>query len=533
VTAVGALVFAVGALAFASGCGRNADAPALAVTTTQATAAPATNDLPDLPKSAGAPVVDLNGEYHAPERVSRGATPHQLAAIAMQTKVYAKPDTSAARLGELRAGAFANIDPAVVAGAGCPGGFRAIKPAGFVCLGGEATLNLDHPIARASQVRPDLSQRLPYMYGTVKRGGPLYSRLPTEADVKLFEPNLASHLKRYRRDKENGATYGLELWLRGKNVEGTPTALEALDAKTTDAELPWFVREGAFVPNLSGAIKGGAIKVGEVSTHNGISFVDTFLWQGRRIGVTADLRLLPTDRLRPIRGSEYHGLRIPEDAQMPFAIIRKRGQKRFRVVDGKYKVVGRLPYRSVVALNGHQRFVDGVLHYETTDGDLIDDRGASKLELPKKMPGWALAGERWIDINVRKQLLVLYEGEKPVYATLVSTGEAGLGDPEKTKSTRRGIFRIHTKYLTTTMDSKMVGEEFELRDVPFVQYFQDGYALHAAYWHDVFGMPKSHGCINLAPEDARRLFFWTEPKVPEGWHGAAKNLTGTVVFIHE
>ena len=69
--------------------------------------------------------------------------------------------------------------------------------------------------------------------------------------------------------------------------------------------------------------------------------------------------------------------------------------------------------------------------------------------------------------------------------------------------------------------------------MPYVQYFQDGYALHAAYWHDVFGMPKSHGCINLSPEDARRIFFWTEPKVPEGWHGAAKALTGTVVFIHE
>jgi lipoprotein-anchoring transpeptidase ErfK/SrfK len=82
------------------------------------------------------------------------------------------------------------------------------------------------------------------------------------------------------------------------------------------------------------------------------------------------------------------------------------------------------------------------------------------------------------------------------------------------------------------MDSKVSGEEFELRDVPYVQYFQDGYALHAAYWHDVFGQPKSHGCINLTPEDARRLFFWTEPQVPEGWHGAAKALTGTVLFVH-
>ena len=62
------------------------------------------------------------------------------------------------------------------------------------------------------------------------------------------------------------------------------------------------------------------------------------------------------------------------------------------------------------------------------------------------------------------------------------------------------------------MSSEVVGEEFQLKDIPYVQYFQEGYALHAAYWHDDFGIPRSHGCINLAPEDARWLFDWTEPQ---------------------
>src|SRR5690606_2285339 len=102
------------------------------------------------------------------------------------------------------------------------------------------------------------------------------------------------------------------------------------------------------------------------------------------------------------------------------------------------------------------------------------------------------------------------------YATLVSTGEAGLASADETTATRQGIFRIHTKHVTATMASSESGEEFELRDVPYVQYFKDGYALHGAYWHDRFGVPKSHGCINLAPEDARRVFAWTEPQVPTG-----------------
>jgi lipoprotein-anchoring transpeptidase ErfK/SrfK len=55
--------------------------------------------------------------------------------------------------------------------------------------------------------------------------------------------------------------------------------------------------------------------------------------------------------------------------------------------------------------------------------------------------------------------------------------------------------------------------------VPYVQYFHEGYALHSAYWHDHFGVARSHGCINLAPIDAQRVFGFTDPPVPEGWHG--------------
>jgi len=71
--------------------------------------------------------------------------------------------------------------------------------------------------------------------------------------------------------------------------------------------------------------------------------------------------------------------------------------------------------------------------------------------------------------------------------------------------------------------------------VPYVQYFRAGYALHAAYWHTEYGRPRSHGCINLSPIDARRLFNWTEPQVPATWHGASAGETngkGTLVHVH-
>jgi hypothetical protein len=86
------------------------------------------------------------------------------------------------------------------------------------------------------------------------------------------------------------------------------------------------------------------------------------------------------------------------------------------------------------------------------------------------------------------------------------------------------------------MDSREADTEFELRDVPWVMYFKGGYALHGAYWHDDFGRPRSHGCVNLAPIDARYVFEWSLPDVPQHWHGAYAGQTfgaGTVVRIRE
>ena len=134
------------------------------------------------------------------------------------------------------------------------------------------------------------------------------------------------------------------------------------------------------------------------------------------------------------------------------------------------------------------------------------------------------------------QTLVLWEGDEPVYVTLVSTGKDGLGDPKTTLSTPQGTFRIFEKHVTTTMDSDVADHEFELRDVPWVMYFKGGYALHGAYWHDDFGHVRSHGCVNLAPIDARFVFLWSSPEVPEHWHAAYRSDAlgeGTILSIHK
>jgi len=124
-------------------------------------------------------------------------------------------------------------------------------------------------------------------------------------------------------------------------------------------------------------------------------------------------------------------------------------------------------------------------------------------------------------------VLVAYVGARPVYATLVSTGR-------RTHDTPTGIFRIERKVAERTMSSRTDDDEpYAVDRVPWTAYFIGSYALHTAYWHGSFGERKSHGCVNLSPRDARRLYGWTAPGVLPGYteiHGSAAQ-PGAVIRI--
>jgi hypothetical protein len=132
----------------------------------------------------------------------------------------------------------------------------------------------------------------------------------------------------------------------------------------------------------------------------------------------------------------------------------------------------------------------------------------------------AAPGERWIDVDSSTQTLVAYEGSRPVYATLVSTGRGPVGGPTATPP---GVHRVWVKIFTSDManaQTQDIEPHYSLEDVPYVQFFDDTVALHGTYWHGDFGHPRSRGCVNLSPLDARWLFDFTEPRVPTGWAAA-------------
>jgi len=132
-------------------------------------------------------------------------------------------------------------------------------------------------------------------------------------------------------------------------------------------------------------------------------------------------------------------------------------------------------------------------------------------------PADLLPQERWIDIELGTQVLTAYQGTTAIFTTLVSTGK---GREDTPLATPKGEHRIWVKLRTTDM-SNLEDEEaqryYAIQDVPWVMFFKSGYGLHGAFWHSSFGEVRSHGCVNLAPRDAERLFYWASPRLPVGW----------------
>jgi hypothetical protein len=142
---------------------------------------------------------------------------------------------------------------------------------------------------------------------------------------------------------------------------------------------------------------------------------------------------------------------------------------------------------------------------------------ALRRPLVRPAPATLLPDERWIGVDLASQTLVAYRGERPWFATLVSTGRGADGSAE---ATPRGEFRIWVKLVSTDMTNLEDIEAYNyyaIEDVPWVMFFKAGYGLHGAFWHRSFGNKRSHGCVNLSPPDAERLFHWAGPRMPGGF----------------
>jgi len=258
-------------------------------------------------------------------------------------------------------------------------------------------------------------------------------------------------------------------------------------------------------------------------------------WEGRSYFRTTNGFLAPTDRMWLNKPPESKGIEFPKDAKAVFFVTGDKARL-YEVDEAKKKSkdVGAAKRFSGYGLTGDVLTVDGTEFKKMIGGRWIKSTSGTFTE-PGKRPEQAGPSDKWVDVNLDKKTLVLFVGDEPVYAALVSPGKKS-NDKKKNHATKTGVWRIREKHVAVTMDGDGAGGDlpYSIDDVPFVEYYDGSYALHAAFWHSNFGREMSHGCVNLAPLDAKYVFNWTEPRLPRGWHSvnATKDKPGSVVSIH-
>lgn len=155
----------------------------------------------------------------------------------------------------------------------------------------------------------------------------------------------------------------------------------------------------------------------------------------------------------------------------------------------------------------------GTFHGKSVLPPKIDlaDNTPSSIVLGSHTP----TGEKHIYIDLSTQTLYAYQGKTLILKTLISSGKWG--------RTPTGNFHIWEKLRATRMAGGEGDDAYDLPNVPYVMYFYNDFGLHGAYWHDNFGHPMSHGCINMRQIDAKALFEWAD--------GPSGSTPGTAVSV--
>jgi lipoprotein-anchoring transpeptidase ErfK/SrfK len=472
--------------------GRGSDTAADTDTVTAAASAPDTvagsAATPDTDTASGSKA-DLQAQARA-EELEREFPLHGLV-TGVQLSVRQRPDPDAPVLGWLRMGARVRLKPEPVKTRTCATGWHAVHPLGWACAGVGIETGGTPPESPLAVVPPARDAALPYRYYFVKETRvPEWHRLPSRDEQRVAQEFIQRYLELAEKSEERAGKF-----LRGEiedAVQGTKVVRRYLD-------------RGFFVAGVA------------IEERQSRKFVRTV--RGSYVQLA---------QLQERHGSEFRGVELGEERQLPVAWT-VRTARPFQVRtrdDGSVAMIADpdeepIERQTILPWKGRTRVGTRLLH-ELEDGRYLKHwfvAVAEKVPRPKGVG----ADEPWVHVDLEQQTLVLYSGDDPVYATLVSSGLDGHDTP-------RGLFDIRLKYVANGMADlgpDAGDDRYSIDDVPWTQYFDGSIALHGAFWHERFGLKRSHGCVNLAPHDAHRVFEHTWPALPDGWHGIAPEQAGT------
>ena len=238
---------------------------------------------------------------------------------------------------------------------------------------------------------------------------------------------------------------------------------------------------------------------------------------------------VPADTLALAGGSHFQGVYFTEQPQHPFAWVNRWTQASI-VPQGAPNEAVEPPqrYQRVTLFAKEQRGDE--IWYLIGPDQWIEQSNVARVDV-NPPPQEVGPGEKWIEVDLFEQTIAAYEGERMVYATLISSGRTATATPP-------GLYRVWYKLREGKMSNPDVDDGhpawYYIEDVPWTLYFHEGYSIHAAFWHDAFGFLRSHGCVNLAPRDALWFFNWSDPFAPEGVDQIyiTEGMPSTWVWVH-
>lgn len=466
--------------------------------------------------------------------------------------IYAGPKRDLTPIGYLRAGQSARLrsvdgrDPTQPYRKGCGRGWFAVAPAGFICLDAHASMSPSRYSQSMASLLPEVGP-FPFHFA-LSMGTPSYRRLPTEQEWERKELPFGTARPR-----------PLPPHFRGHEELVTDVPLDE------QAPFPFLLEGGSVSRAPEGRLVRRTVPFGSM-----LAITGPFSHDGRRFLQSADGTVVPAERMRLFRRSEFEGVELGPSTGLTLPLGWPRGVPPLYALalecdppDIPGAQTGRLETaetelpshclvatqrtlstRSALPLSGRtirvarRRFLEVAQtknHFVAEDSLHVAQRRAA--------PGSAKEPDgsrrKWIHFRIGQGTLVTYLGTTPVFATLASPGIGGVpaagADPLETRTTPVGVYRIQFKHRTDDMSPEH-GEhrKYWIADVPFAQYFEQPFAIHVAYWHESFGEPMSGGCINVSPKDGARLFAFTDPKVPPDWYGVGASAdfgVGTTVVI--
>ena len=532
----------------------------MASETASATPASTASASPPPPSTANEPVTTDNS-------ADAGVAPHPgpwLTVLVASAPVYPQPSSEKdSKLGYVQSGTrLAVTGGKPKPSESCASGWLELVEGGYVC---SAIGTLDDKDSRTHFTlrTPDLDALLPYTYArNVKNGTPMYRTVPTREEMKRYEPYLSedtSEPSPSSRQHEQQAvaaasasssiTVGAAAASPSSSALAPPvssvTSAPAPSNSSDDEDKPWWQRESVqdklHEMKLSDLRSDSDEVLAQRMVKGFYVAVDrTFRWNGRTWYKTTKHMVVPADRFGVAGPSDFKGVELGADLQLPVAWVHGSLETITTYdIDAQKKQpkpAGKLKHFESVQLTTDTIEVNSVTYLGLKNGKWVK-QSQVRVTAPGPAPEELKQDERWLDVNLAQQTLVAFEGSRPVFATLLSSGKSSK-IKDKDHSTPLGHWRIREKHVTTTMDGDgtAAGDlPYSIEDVPYVMYFYRSYAVHGAFWHRNYGIQMSHGCINLSPLDSKRLFFFTAPHIPTGWHGvwSSSSRPGSWVVVHE